>query len=211
MSQIDASYFIGKIRVPYNEAASTDPLYVQLTNAISRYEDEILKKLLGYTLWKEYTDAIAASELEVDPVTLADKWSALRDGAEFSFEWNGHTITDKWNGFLNSEKISLIANYVYYQHRSNTETSYTGSGEKLSKGENSANANAEPKLVKAWNEMVNLYGKTPRQLINKKYFMDADNYEHHNAYPSAYNFLLANVSDYEGWIFTPLKFKQSVL
>ena len=210
MSQIDELYFVRGIRVPYNEAAATDPLYVQLTNAIIRYENEILKKLLGYTLWKEYTDAVAASELDVDPVALATKWDELKNGAEFSFEYGGQTITDKWNGFTNSDKISLIAYYVYYQHRINTETSYTGSGEKRSKGENSTNADAKPKLVKAWNEMVNLYGKTPYSLISKDNFMDVNNYTHENAAPSAYNFLLANVSDYEGWIFTPLKFKHSM-
>jgi len=209
MSQIDYTYFIREINIQLNSFSATDPVYAALVNAISRYEDEVLKKALGYALWKEYTDAYAAS-IATPPTALAQKWSDLKNGAEFSFDYYGHTITEKWVGFTNSDKISLIANYVYYQHRMNIETSNTGIGERKAKGENSVAADAKPKLVKAWNGMVKLYGETPREYIYKDYFLDNANYEHFDTEPSLYNFLLANLSDYSNWVFTPLKLKHSM-
>ena len=60
-------------------------------------------------------------------------------------------------------------------------------------------------MVTAWRELVIMHGEQNR--FYKKYrdfFLDNTNYEHVNAEPSVFNFLLANLDDYEDWGFTPL-------
>jgi hypothetical protein len=198
MSLIDTTYFINDIGVPLS---SNTTLNSNFTNAITRYENEILKKLLGYTLWKEFTDAVEAAT-EESP--LAQKWIDLRDGAEFSFEWEGYTVSEKWNGLVNSDLRSLIAYYVYYMYRRDNESQFTGIGESLSISENSKWVSPLNKLVHVYNSMVDLYGKTPNYARAYKCFLNVDDYVHYNTNPSAYNFLLANKDDYTSWVFTPI-------
>jgi hypothetical protein len=52
-------------------------------------------------------------------------------------------------------------------------------------------------MKNAWNKFVDLYGETGYV------GMDNTTYVVWNDYPSAYNFLLANLSDYPDWRFTP--------
>ena len=89
MSLIDTTYFVGDISLP---VSTNSNISSNLTNSITRYEDEILKKLLGYELWRDFKAGIAEDEPD-------QKWIDLRDGAEFSFEYWGHTITTKVEWF----------------------------------------------------------------------------------------------------------------
>jgi hypothetical protein len=170
---------------------------VTFTNSILRYENEILKKLLGYELWKEFTDALLG-----DPID--QKWTDLKHGADFSFELNGQTINTHWNGLVNSDKISLIAYYVYYNHRINHESEYTGIGEVESKAENSKRVSPLYKLVNVHSQMLDLYGKVPVMAKKDYTFLNNAEYIHFNNEPSAYNFLLANVTDYPSWVFSAI-------
>ena len=195
MSLIDTTYFVGDISLP---VSTNSNISSNLTNSITRYEDEILKKLLGYELWRDFKAGIAEDEPD-------QKWIDLRDGAEFSFEYWGHTITTKWNGLVNIDKISLIAYYVYYKHKRNNETHSTGLGEVKAKGVNSEAVSSLSKLIWSFNSMVELYGEIPANVIKVRDFLEIDNYEHHNRAASAYNFLLANKETYTNWIFEPIK------
>ena len=195
---ITKDYFYSNIMIPYTGNSNLD---APLDEAILRYEQEILKSLLGYTLWKEYTTGIAE-------VTPDQKWKDLRDGAEFSFELNGYTIETKWEGFENARKISLVAYYIYYQYRKYGETQFTGTGEKSQVSENSTDADFQNKMIWIQNEMVRLYGVTPNYLIRRgigQYFRNLDNYVHYNDEPSAFNFLLANKDTYTSWVFSPIR------
>lgn len=199
MSLIDNTYFIRDLNVPLS---SNNALNSQFTASISRYENEILQKLLGYQLWKQFTDAVEAAT-EQNP--LSQKWDSLLNGAEFTLEWNGQTITTKWNGLVNDDKVSLIAYYVYYMHRKNNVSQYSGTAETTAKNENSVVVNPLNKMVFVYNQMIDLYGNTPYYARNILSLFDSGSYEHYNAEPSAYNFLLANIADYPDWRFTPLK------
>ena len=206
MSLIDYTYFVRDINVPINNASDTDASYSGLVKSIEKYEEEVLKKLLGYTLWKALDD-----DLDENDEPQTEPYVSLVNGAEFSFTYYGQTINTKWGGLVNSSKSSLIANYVYYYHRKNNITSYTGIGESIAKSENSIIADPTPKLVRAWNEMVKSYGVIPYpQVLDSYYFLNNDNYVHYNADPSAYNYLLANISDFGDWVFTPLRKKHSL-
>ncbi len=191
---IDTSYFVRDINVPFG---STAELKAPLIAAIVRYEPEYLKLLLGYTLWK-------AVQAEID-ASVYTNYNELINGAEFSFEYNGRTINTKWEGLVNDEKISPIANYIYYKNRVNVESFNSGLGERKGKGENSVAHSAIVKMVSVWNDLANIHGKQNRYY--KRYpdfFLDNGNYSHINAEPSLFNFLLANLTDYEDWVFAPL-------
>lgn len=213
MSFTDYTYYVRDINVPINAASSSDVNYGKLNDSINRYENDILKLLLGYTLWKEFTDAYAASILDSgdeDYAELPEKWSDFINGKEFSFEVGGKTVSTKWNGLVNSDKVSLLAYYVYYNHRFYSQTSYSGIGETKAKGENSSVADGSYKLTLTWNKMVNIYGEIPFTMLTfKNFFLDVNNYVHYNSEASAYNFLLANKETYSGWVFTPLRKKHN--
>ena len=213
MSLIDYTYFIRDISVPIVAASSSDTHYVKLNDSITRYENDVLKSLLGYTYWKEMTDAYAKSILDKEDenyAALPTKWDELINGTDLEFEYYGRTVTTYWNGLINSDKISLLAYYVYFYHRLYGQTSYTGLGETKAKGENSVSVSGGEKMIWAWNKMVKLYGEIPRpQVKYKNFFTEIDNYVHYNDAPSAYNFLLANKASYADWIFTPLQKKHN--
>lgn len=205
MSFISASTYFNStdINVPTDQLGA-DGAYA---TAILQYEPEILKYLLGYEL---YTLLIADLDGSGDPQTAI--YTDLVDGAEFSFELNGKTINTKWNGFRNTELISLIAYYVYFSYRTQNEAFNSGYGQTISLGENSTKVDPTPKLIAVWNKMIELYGQTPNYIFNDlrspdEYFLEQDNFNHYNILPSAYNFLLANIDDYPTWVFKPLELK----
>jgi len=193
---IDNTYLVREISVPHNTSPNVASV---ATEAIARYEPRYLKRVLGYTLWK-------AVQAEIDSGTYT-LYSELIEGAEFSFDYNGHTINTKWEGLVNDELESPIAYYVYYKYRKEIETINSGLGEKRSKGENSSNASALKKMVDAWNDCVNLTGEQSRYYKRyRNYFLDNSNYEHITPLPSLFNFLLSKVDEtaYEDWVFSPI-------
>lgn len=198
MSYIDYTYFVGDISLP---VSSNVNLRTAITEAITAYEDEILKKLLGYTLWKALDDDLDSNG---DPQTQI--YIDLVKGAEFTFTYDGYTINTKWEGLVNTAKKSLLAYYVYYQYRRNFVGNSSGIAEVVNKPENATVVSPLHKITRAWNRMVDLYGETPNILFKyPDYFLTDSNYEHFNTQPSAYNFLLANSTDYPDWVFTPIR------
>lgn len=194
MSFINKTYFINDINLT---SAQLD----NIINWITIYEEEILKKLLGYTL---HTELIADLDINGNPQTT--KFINLVGGAEFSFTTiNGYDVSTKWMGLRDSTRLkSLIAYYTYYQYRNENETYNTTSGQKINNSENSTKADVVPKLINAWNKMIDLYGNVPYK-YNKEYFLNNDNYRHYNSNPSAFNYLLANIDDFNNWVFEPLE------
>lgn len=209
MALITKSYFRGDINLPQTESIYQS---VAVDNAIAFYEPEILQKLLGYPLWKLLNAAYLDSIKSPDPVPLPARFNTLINGEEFTFTYNGYSVTTKWNGLKNTEMISIISYYVYYNYRNITESKTTPTGEAKPKRENSNVYSSIPKLVYAWNRMIELYGQTPKPYELdydslkeiEDHFRDHTNYIHYNPEASAYNYLLANIATYPEWIFTPL-------
>lgn len=185
---IDYTYFINEISIPIQSRAE---LNEAITNSITLYENEVLKLLLGYKLWKEMKAAYDASVLTESPVSLPEKWDRIINGVEFEYTVNGKTILDKWIGLKNASKISLIANYVYFFHRRENVSQNSGIGETIASAENSTIVSPYAKCVNSWNKMVDMYG-------------ELDCYGNPLPLPSAYNFLTANIADYPDWKFTQL-------
>lgn len=198
MSIINGTYYSRDINLIDTQIADVNNEWQSV------YEEIILKKLLGYDLYTLYVADLATTPATPQNPTL-QRFKDLVDGKAFTFEYNGYTISTKWEGLRNqAKKISLIAYFVYYHYRNETESFNSGAGQVKSLTVNSTKANITPKLVYSWNKMIELYGEIPKNL-SKDYFINIDNYEHYNIMPSAYNFLLANKDTYPEWVFEPLE------
>ena len=189
MSLIDKSYFTGAITVANTNIPEIEGA---LDAEIVTYEKEILKSLLSVVLYDAFIAGIAVG-------SPAQKWLDLRDGADFTQDYKGTTITLHWNGLINSDKLSLIAYYVYVKYWQNRQTFTTDVGEIDPRAENASKWNTIDKIVYAWREMRQLYGVTPKGFDK---YLD-NTHIVYNDLPSAYNFILANVNDYDDWFFEP--------
>ena len=137
MSLIDKTYFTLDLHLP------DDLQYGDLTQYITRYEPEIIKKIFGYELAKQV--------IAYNPETTADPIKSLVEGAEYEDE-DGHV--QEWPGLVNSSKQSIIACYVYYWYLRAKVTKTTEIGEKRAAGENNVDAEYGIKQMAAWNKML---------------------------------------------------------
>ena len=224
MAIIDNTYFRNDIKLPQvgSQFQQSD-----VDTAIDIYQAEILKLLLGYRLYNLLITAWSAFDVEqpATPTPLPTRFDSLINGAEFSFNFNGDSVNTKWEGLRNIKKISLISYYTHYSYLNNNESRTFTTGQGKTVKENAREISVRPKIVYSFNRCVDLYGKTPKQRdlrlsnyynIRKKlryrtmkeimsgFFLDHCNYEHWDIEPSAYNFLLANISDYPEWVFSPI-------
>lgn len=145
MALIDASYFFGPLLIAQKSDSSVAG---SLSLFIDEYEEKLLSDLLGYELYKAYKAGIAVLPTP-DP-----KWTAIRDGLEYT---NRLGVLTKWKGLKfqdGTAKKSLIANYVYWHWMQNEASYTTGTGEKVAGNQNAVNASPVPKMVSAWNQMV---------------------------------------------------------
>jgi len=179
---IDLTYFKGDIKLPnLNSPAEI----AALTEVIERTERELLMRALGYNL---YTLFIAAP--------TAGRFNDITEGAEFTFSFDGKTITRKWEGLINRDLISPLAYLSYYNFVRERASSSTGIGEVLNTAENASSTVVIDKLVAAFNKHIDLIGDAkPLQPLYP------DTYEYENAEPSLFNYLLTNKATFPEWEF----------
>jgi hypothetical protein len=190
MNLISNSYFVGDIALP-----NLDEVVNSFDNTIERYEEEVMRKLLGTQLYDTFKTIVDAGTPYPAP------WDDFINGAEFTFEFNGNTIVQKWNGLVNSDLISLISYYIYYQYRYENLSTTTSINDVQGISENSIKVNDARKMVYAWNKGLRLYGEFPGWNFFNKYDTV---YEFYTDEPSAFNFLNANRVDFADWVFDPL-------
>lgn len=169
---IDKTYFTGAINLP---GSVLDGTYALISDYITQHEKEILTDLLGYTLYKE---------LAANYDAVSGKWYDFINGAEYTV--GDYTV--KWNGLINSEKISLLSYFTYFHYVRDNVTSTSVIGEVLNIGENATRITPADKLVWAWNQGLELYGSTSNDSLA----------------PSAYNYLKNHEDDFPLWVFTEL-------
>lgn len=185
MAFIDAAYFINDITLPNLD---DENVLAELTNAINKYEREVLRDLLGYSLHKD---------LLANPGDA--RWLAFINGAEFSFYFRDHLVETKWEGLVNSQKESLLAYYVYYKVMEQALSRVAGvGGVVVAEVDNSERASATRKMLNAYHKFRKLYGETPYGF--NKY---GTSYYCYTDEASAYNFLRTQPDVYSGWNFTP--------
>jgi hypothetical protein len=96
MALIDRTYFVGELNIPNTAQAAVGSL---LDLFIEKYEEEFLRKALGYSLHK----ALKAG-LEVVPV--AQKWTDLIEGVEYTDQNNQVRF---WSGLVSQPPSVLNA------------------------------------------------------------------------------------------------------
>lgn len=138
---IDSTYFVNRLNLPQTGNSAG---LAEVQDFIDQYEPEYLQCVLGYDLWQAFIAGIEGSGLP------EQRWTDLLEGKEFT----KHNIVYKWNGFAPENKISPIANYVFYQFVDEREQDFTLVGNVKSTTENNRVVNATPRLVYTWNRMV---------------------------------------------------------
>ena len=177
MSIIDKTYFRLEANIP-----NTDEEYSTAELMITRYEPEVLRQVLGPTLYKLMTDNAAEAI-----------YKRILDPHEYEVDYMGETHMVYWNGLKNAEKISLIAYYVYVQWVRDRVTMTVTTGEIKPASENSEQAPVSAKISYAWRLMRDLIG-SPYGQLNE---------------PTLYNLLTKYESDYPTWLFKDMGFVNS--
>ena len=113
----------------------------ELTTWITKFEPQYLKAMLGVAMYNDYVSGISG----LDPI-----YEAIRDGEDYTDDGD---IERTWEG-LGGVGTSPIANYVYYHLMKYKVSQTQGVGESMSAVENGTRANSIPKMVEAWNQMV---------------------------------------------------------
>jgi hypothetical protein len=199
MSFTTGAYFKNDIAIPNITKDGGVTYSTAIVAAIDKYESEIRIDLLGYELNK----ALEA-DLNGSGVPQTQRFIDLVNGAEFT-----HPDTEqllKWIGFVNTEKESMIAYYVYYNYVYYKNFHLSGIGSTKIKSENAERVSPFDKLQLSWSKFQKLYAGFDYD-INECYFSEhgtkvEDLNGTFNALPSAYNFLYANKEDYPEWVFT---------
>lgn len=166
---IDTSYFIGEISLPGQVLTGT---LADINPYIVKYEREALIQLLGYTLYKELK-----AEIDSVPQTYTDKWSRLVNGYEYEIDYLGDTYLVKWNGLINSDKVSLLAYYIYFKYVQFHVTHTSGFGELIQNAENASKISPSQKMVNAWNRFIDLRGNPSDDRINPTCYNFLDKFE----------------------------------
>lgn len=157
MPLIDKSYFDGLTGL---DNISSAPVAQAVTNAIARYEKEYLKLMLGPSLYEAFMAGLDAGDRSYfsDQFSdqfvksgLDDRWQYLRDGYSFTAD-NGRAYI--WGGFVNDEKVSPIADYVYWYFRRDNLTRPSSLSESRMKSENADTVSPMRRMLDVWNRMV---------------------------------------------------------
>jgi hypothetical protein len=178
MTIIDVSDFNDRPYQVPNQSESPE-----FKDFIEAAETRILKSILGYTLWKEFSDAFDASEVAMAPA-LADKWADLRDGAEY--EIGGKTY--KYDGLKDLLKPAI---YALWMPQGAYKWTNVGMQENMPRKDN-AGADLSKGLdmlefqVQYWNE----YAAKVKAEKN-----------------GLYGFMVTNETDYTDWEFTIPEYK----
>ena len=150
-SIINIDYFNGDLNIPNTDH---EEVKADLELFINQYESKFLSELLGFETYKLFHDDIDYSV----PEASISPWEELLSGAEFV---DSHKRKNKWPGFIGDQfgidhKESPIANFVYWHWMRRSVSQTVGVGVVKAKVENSTIADPNPKMVKAWNDMVEM-------------------------------------------------------
>ena len=156
MSIINYTYFKQQLKFPIDNADDD-----KLQGWINKEEPIILRKVLGYALYKEFKAGLV-------PETPATKWVELRDGAEY-IDSNGDD--QKHDGIF-----LIITDHVFTEIVSSIQSESTDSGIKIALKDNADNASPREKMLYAQNDMVNRISAM-NDFINRTNEATPDTYE----------------------------------
>lgn len=137
-----AAMFKGAIMLP--NTSTSYPEGQQLATFIAQYEREYIITLFGYTMGTALIANIGSvtPDPDLDKILFGDTYT------------DSQNIVQEWIGFSNTQLQSPIANYVYCKVLQTRDSQTTGIGEAFPIAENTIRTDAGPKMVNAWNQMV---------------------------------------------------------
>lgn len=157
MSFLEDTYFRGELLIP-NLHTFSGPSAVNNVIAaqqklldifISKYEKKFLTELLGYDLYEKFVKETHESDIK----DVLPEWKMLKNKLFNSKEW-----------------ISPAANYVYYWYMANNMSSTSGIGEVRALTNNAELTSPIPKMIKAWNEMVDMNKEFEMWIVNNNVY-----------------------------------------
>lgn len=141
---IDASYFVGELNIP---DTSNSSVAERLNFFIAKYEEELLRSVLGHSLYA----AFIAGTKDKEEADIDQKWKDLRDGKNYT---NSSGNADYWMGLRKAAtKQSMIANYTYYWWLRDKASLSSAVGEVAPATDGSQKVSPANKMARAWNEM----------------------------------------------------------
>ena len=151
---INNTYFTNELKLPVDN--------INVQSFINKHEPIILRKILGYALYKEFSAALASSP--------AQKWLDLRDGVEYT---DSLGYLQKYDGIY-----LIIADYVFNKIIASLQSEATDSGVKLPLVDNAENYSPRDKMIFANNDMVNRIA-VMNDYINRTNEVTQDTYENY--------------------------------
>jgi len=134
--------------------------------------------LLGQTLYDDYV---------ANPTD--EKWVKFVEGYTFTVDYAGLTINVCYRGLTNTDKVSIISDYLFCKIMLDKAATSTNVGVVVPNVENGTRVPANYKTAAVWNRMRQLYGYLNQSKIE----------------PSAYNFIRYAGYEFNNWIFTEIE------
>ena len=192
---IDITYFIGSIEIANTEQPEVED---HINSVVDRVQRNVLLEALGHTL---YAELYANYDTAVN-----DKWKKLVEGDDYTVEVAGEDYTIHWNGLKNSEKLSMLAYFAYWEIMKELTQSASGIGLVNSKAENADKIDPRYKMTKAWNDGICLYGSIAAQPGESFVYDEMPYINRMLLKPSLCNYIIAkneeDSTNYQKWIFT---------
>lgn len=175
---ITPDYFIGSLNLPHTSSTLAEGDI--LADAIKKYTKEYLDNILGLNMASNLRAAMET--YNPDDVGETDViWRNLTFGNIYT-GYDGQTY--KWEGFcthlieddvVSGLLISPIANYVYCRLMRQRQSTTVGNGEVTPTFENGITSSSLPKVVDAWDEMVQMNWH-----LHNYIYLNAEDYEDEN-------------------------------
>ena len=166
---INSSYFRSGIRNIPNMVNSQTASKVSIDASIAKYEPKFLELLLGYKLARDFQAYANDTDENKTPIPRFD---ALLNGAEYTV----NEVLYKTESIKES-----IADFVFFRHKSNTNTSNADSGEVLMQSENSTVISPTTRMRMIWNEMVEGVDEL-HEWMQGQFTIEGQNYPYINEY-----------------------------
>lgn len=150
---IDESYFQRELYVP-----NADELNSGANQELNQFIDSkvrlLMQNALGRELFADFDQYVVNGMFDEDLAPV--KWLNLVNGVDYVY----NDKTYKWGGLIVQEgafKKSLLANFTFYHWLEYNQSRMTGVGEVVLSAKNAINVNPTQRLVKVWNDFVEMY------------------------------------------------------
>lgn len=143
---IDYTYFTNRLLIANLQSTTDLDVRTHLTALITQEQYNFLNGIMGPALYEQFVEWYITN-----PGDTTNDFYYLLNGKVFT-DTNGNVVN--WIGMINTQKLTPLANYVYYIFQELNFTQTTSAGEVRSKADNSYQAYPDQKLIDVWSQMV---------------------------------------------------------